>query len=327
MRALITPGYAKAPPASVVPVQGCTAQGAHAAGHQRRRQRGGCRCGAELVEWDAQGLKCDHLVLSQRPAGTARRSFCLQMALRTDGLARPCAAGDLHGQFGDLQRIFQRLGRPGSDDKVWIFLGDYIDRGEGEEVTVFQRQANSVLGRRAKGLQSRRAAAGAEQPPAGARCHGGEVCRCCCCTRCAAEVPPPCRPCRQGPWGWRLWPRSLRSSCATPTASTFFGATTSVARWGGAAGRFRHGLGWWLLAAAGCCCQPCTVLPCCFPPTDHGALWLLRRVPAAVHAGGVGGGHAGAALLPEHTGGGPACAVGRCSCPCCRCVAHFPVDG
>lgn len=41
------------------------------------------------------------------------------------------AAGDLHGQFGDLQRIFQRLGRPGSDDKVWIFLGDYIDRGEG----------------------------------------------------------------------------------------------------------------------------------------------------------------------------------------------------
>jgi hypothetical protein len=37
--------------------------------------------------------------------------------------------GDLHGQFGDLQRIFQRLGRPGSDDKVWIFLGDYIDRG------------------------------------------------------------------------------------------------------------------------------------------------------------------------------------------------------
>ncbi|KAI7839888.1 hypothetical protein COHA_006368 [Chlorella ohadii] len=37
--------------------------------------------------------------------------------------------GDLHGQFCDLRRIFQRLGRPGSDDKVWIFLGDYIDRG------------------------------------------------------------------------------------------------------------------------------------------------------------------------------------------------------
>jgi len=37
--------------------------------------------------------------------------------------------GDLHGQFNDLQRIFERLGRPGSDDKVWVFLGDYIDRG------------------------------------------------------------------------------------------------------------------------------------------------------------------------------------------------------
>jgi serine/threonine-protein phosphatase PP1 catalytic subunit len=38
--------------------------------------------------------------------------------------------GDLHGQFSDLQRIFERLGRPGSDKKVWVFLGDYIDRGE-----------------------------------------------------------------------------------------------------------------------------------------------------------------------------------------------------
>lgn len=35
-----------------------------------------------------------------------------------------------HGQFHDLQRMFKRLGRPGSDGKVWLFLGDYIDRGE-----------------------------------------------------------------------------------------------------------------------------------------------------------------------------------------------------
>ncbi|KAL4458245.1 hypothetical protein ABPG75_013110 [Micractinium tetrahymenae] len=43
--------------------------------------------------------------------------------------ARTVVVGDLHGQYTDLQRIFARLGRPGSDDKVWVFLGDYIDRG------------------------------------------------------------------------------------------------------------------------------------------------------------------------------------------------------
>lgn len=37
--------------------------------------------------------------------------------------------GDLHGQYNDLQRMFKQLGRPGSDSKVWVFLGDYIDRG------------------------------------------------------------------------------------------------------------------------------------------------------------------------------------------------------
>lgn len=75
------------------------------------------------------------------------------MALPADGRARSCAAGDLHGQFGDLQRIFQRLGRPGSDDKVWIFLGDYIDRGEGDEVTLV-----SEAGLFRTGRQSGRAA-------------------------------------------------------------------------------------------------------------------------------------------------------------------------
>ena len=44
--------------------------------------------------------------------------------------AEVVVVGDLHGQFSDLQRIFERLGRPGSDKKVWVFLGDYIDRGE-----------------------------------------------------------------------------------------------------------------------------------------------------------------------------------------------------
>jgi serine/threonine-protein phosphatase PP1 catalytic subunit len=43
--------------------------------------------------------------------------------------AQVAVVGDLHGQFEDLQRIFERLGAPGSDGKVWVFLGDYVDRG------------------------------------------------------------------------------------------------------------------------------------------------------------------------------------------------------
>lgn len=58
----------------------------------------------------------------------ARNHFLTQSSLLK--LSSPIIiVGDIHGQFGDLVKIFKKNGFP-SEEVKYLFLGDYVDRGK-----------------------------------------------------------------------------------------------------------------------------------------------------------------------------------------------------
>jgi len=81
---------------------------------QLRAGNGLLQCKAELLQ-----LLCKRAFKSLR-----EDECCVQIG------GEVTIVGDIHGQYHDLVRIFEKCGEPGGNGNTYLFLGDYVDRGD-----------------------------------------------------------------------------------------------------------------------------------------------------------------------------------------------------
>jgi diadenosine tetraphosphatase ApaH/serine/threonine PP2A family protein phosphatase len=85
----------------------------------------------------------DLISLLVQPCAEILSSESIQLELQLELDGDLIVVGDLHGQFDDLIRVFSTLGYPPT--RSYLFLGDYVDRGDNSIEIIFLLYGLKVL--------------------------------------------------------------------------------------------------------------------------------------------------------------------------------------